>query len=213
MTRIQTPKTLLILLLGAVLYTCEDEPATPKPHTYLDIKFSAHKLKEQKGAGPYEFSMPDTWVMNEPVLKYDGTYSQDEIDVSSGIEYKRKINERFDMDKDILSIMFRKFEKKETLTNLLSDSYALVEREKIKSDKIISVELSNDSTMVYGALFELQGDGVGTPFQFYLTDSSENYIHASVLYSYDKYEAAKPLLEHLKKGLLELIHTFKWVKD
>ena len=63
---------------------------------------------------------------------------------------------------------------------------------------------------VFGALFQLDGD-VATPFQFYLTDSTERFVYGEVLFnSSPNYDSIKPSLNYLKKDLEQLLETFKW---
>jgi gliding motility-associated lipoprotein GldD len=63
---------------------------------------------------------------------------------------------------------------------------------------------------VFGTFFELQGD-VATPFQFYLTDSTDHFIYCEVLFnSTPNYDSLIPTLEYLKKDLDQLLETFKW---
>ena len=66
---------------------------------------------------------------------------------------------------------------------------------------------------VFGTVFELQGD-VATPFQFYLTDSTDQFIYAEILFnSRPNYDSLKPSLDYLKKDLDTLLNTFKWPKQ
>jgi len=202
MTKIIVKRSIYFILLCSIIMSCEEEPVIPKRTTYLQINFPNHTYHIQKGTGPYEFNMSDAWVLNNPVLEFDGTFSQEEIDLSTGGQ-----------SNGIASLLYRKFEEKDTLYQLITDSNKKVDYEKIKANTIHYNQIIDEENRVYGTFFELIGDGVATPFQFYLTDSSENYIHGSVYLSYSKYEAAKPLLTHLKAGVLELINTIKWGKN
>ena len=202
MTKIIVKRSIYFILLCNIIISCEEDPEIPKRHTYLQIDFPNHTFHLQKGTGPYEFNMPDSWVLKNPVLEFDGTYSQEEIDLSTGRE-----------SNGIAVLLYRKFENKDTLFQLITDSNKKVDYEKIKAKTIHYSQIIDKDNQVYGTFFELIGDGVATPFQFYLTDSLENYIHGSVYLSYSKYEATKPLLNHVQSGVLELINTIKWGKD
>jgi len=202
MTKIIVKRSIYFILLCNIIVSCNEDPIVPKRPTYLQIDFPNYTFHLQKGSGPYEFKMPDTWVLKDPVLEFDGTYCQEEIDLSIG----REIN-------GITALLYRKFDDKDTLLQLITDSNKKVDYEKIKANTIHYNQIIDEENRIYGTFFELIGDGVATPFQFYLTDSLNNYMHGSVYMSYSKYEAAKPLLNHIKSGILELINTIKWAKD
>jgi gliding motility-associated lipoprotein GldD len=201
MTKIIVKRSIFFILLCSIITSCEEDPVIPKRSTCLQIDFPDYKFHEQKGTGPYEFNLPDVWTIT-PRVKYNGNTCQEEIDLATDSKYH-----------GIAVLTYYKYKKKDNLFELINDSNMEVEYEKIMANTIHYSQIIDEDNQVYGTFFELIGNGVATPFQFYLTDSLENYIHGKVLLSYTKYNCAKPLLNHVKTGVLELINTIKWVKD
>ena len=75
----------------------------------------------------------------------------------------------------------------------------------IDDDRIIKQE-----KRVFGTIFELQGN-VATPFQFYLTDSTNRFVYCEVLFnSTPNYDSIKPTLDYFRRDLDSLINSFEW---
>ena len=80
------------------------------------------------------------------------------------------------------------------------------------ADKIDFEQIISPQKRVFGTFFELKGN-VATNFQFYLTDSSTNFVRGEVLLNCrPNYDSLRPTLEYLKQDLLELVRHFEWKK-
>jgi gliding motility-associated lipoprotein GldD len=65
---------------------------------------------------------------------------------------------------------------------------------------------------LFGTFFTLKGN-VATNFQFYLTDSTHNFIRGEVLMnSRPNYDSLRPSLDYLKIDLLSMVKSLKWKK-
>ena len=88
-----------------------------------------------------------------------------------------------------------------------------VEVHQVKATNIQDKQVIRQEDRVFGTIFELQGD-VATPFQFYLTDSSDHFIYAEILFnSRPNYDSLKPSLDYLRKDLDTLLQTFTWPEN
>jgi gliding motility-associated lipoprotein GldD len=85
-----------------------------------------------------------------------------------------------------------------------------VDEHKLKATAIEDQRIIEPSKRVFGTFFELQGD-VASPFQFYLTDSTDRFVSGVVYFnSRPNYDSLKPSLDYLKKDLMQLINSFQW---
>ena len=83
----------------------------------------------------------------------------------------------------------------------------------MKASDIAYDQIIDNESKVYGTLFELKGD-VATNFQFYLTDSLQNFVRGElVLNCVPKYDSLRHVLSYLKVDLTEMINTFEWQQD
>lgn len=85
-----------------------------------------------------------------------------------------------------------------------------VEEHKIKATAIRDTSFYHPSANVFGTLFELKGN-VATPFQFYLTDSTERFVSGVVYFNTrPNYDSIRPVLNFVKKDLYQLMQTWSW---
>jgi gliding motility-associated lipoprotein GldD len=104
------------------------------------------------------------------------------------------------------------FPNNDSLAEIINFANDKVDEHKIKADKIDFEQIIDNQNKVYGTFFELKGN-VATNFQFYLTDSTNNFVRGEVLLNCKpNYDSLRPVLEYLKVDLLELVHHFKWSK-
>ena len=83
---------------------------------------------------------------------------------------------------------------------------------KTKATNIIDHTIMRSEDRVFGTMFRLEGD-VATPFQFYLTDSTDRFVYAEVLFNFaPNYDSLRPTLDYLEKDLVQLVETFQWAK-
>lgn len=181
----------LILLIG--LFSCEEEIPVPKPPTYLRLELPDHN---------YELCDTSQWY------QFD-----------KGTQYKFQVKENLgdsiqkaELDLGPLngSIYFHYWRMKKPLSFYINNANDEVDRHKIKADKIEDKQVLRSRDRVFGTLFSLQGD-VATPFQFYLTDSTDQFLYAEILFnSRPNYDSLRPSLEYLKVDLEKLLESFEW---
>jgi len=178
---------LAILILNA--YACKEPAPVPKPPTYLNINFPDHSYTYVKGDCPYEF-------------KLSSLYNYKTIENS-------KLNSCIQEIKlgPLNGSLFLYY------PNIINYSNDRVDEHKFKANKIEFEQIIDTKNRVFGTFFELKGN-VATNFQFYLTDSSKNFVRGEVLLNCrPNYDSLRPVLNYLKIDLLELVHNFKWKKD
>ena len=202
--------TVLTLTLS-LLSACENEISNPKPETFLKLDISDYTFHKEKGNGPYQFEMPDVWTLKDPLVPFNDTICQEEIDIATGLYPPYPREKPWD---GLLGLKYWKLPDKKYLPNLMHDIFIeYIDRETTKASSREYSNVIDYESKVYGTIIEWEGNGVGSPLQFYLTDSLENVILGQVIVRYDKYGAAEQRLNHLKSGVLEMINTFEWLND
>lgn len=189
-------KTALILMpLLFFFASCSEEIETPRPRGYFRIEFK------------------------EPV--YDSTVT------TSFFSFKRNVFCDFKMvnnTKDALQYFEMNYAKyKATLyltyvpvdTNLaylIKDCHTLAYNHASKADDIQPDIIRHDSSHVHGLIYDFKGNAA-TPMQFYVTDSSTNFLRGS-LYFYAKpnYDSVQPVVNYIRNDLVKALSTLQWNK-
>ena len=193
-------KFIKVLLAFLILNTfaCKDPAPVPKPPTYLNINFPHHSYSIVKGDCPYEF-------------KLASQYNYKTIENSNFNSCIQEIN--LGPLNGSLFLYYIVIPSKDSLAEIINFANDKVDEHKIKADKIEFEQIIDAKNRVFGTFFELKGN-VATNFQFYLTDSSQNFVRGEVLLNCrPNYDSLRPSLDYLKVDLLEMVHNFKWRKN
>ena len=185
--------------LLAGLVACTEKDPVPKPFCYLRADFPSHNytsFKVNNDLLSYEFDISNLFSLRQNIS--DPKYGFQEFDLGA-------IN-------GTLLLYSKRFDTKDSLLKLINSANDLVDEHKIKADRIDYNQLIFKEKQVYGTFFNLKGN-VATNFQFYLTDSSSNFIRGEILLNCrPNYDSLRPTLDYLKVDLERMMESFKWVK-
>jgi gliding motility-associated lipoprotein GldD len=187
----------LIVTIGILILTiasCEGENYIPKPPTYLRLELPDHTYKTHRDNCSYSFEIADLYEVKSAPIDQDGNTCHKRIDLGplNGTVYLR----------------YWKITK--PLAYYINNANDEIDRHKLKATNIIDKQIVRPKDNVYGTFFELQGN-VATPYQFYLTDSTENFVYCEVLFnSTPNYDSLIPTLDYLERDLMQLVETLEW---
>tara|TARA_Y100001978_G_C23680855_1_gene428928 strand:+ start:1304 stop:1903 length:600 start_codon:yes stop_codon:yes gene_type:complete len=192
--------TLTVLTLSLLFSSaCEDDISNPKPPTFLKVEMSAHSYHLEESAAPFQMEISDLFTFKTS-RNCDLTYCEQEIYL--GREIDGNIN-----------LFYKKVDHIDSLGKLINFSNQEVDFHKIKADKIDYNQVIDKNKKVYGTLFELKGN-VATNFQFYLTDSLQNFLRGEVILNcVPNYDSLKSTLNYIKVDLTHMINTFEWLNN
>jgi gliding motility-associated lipoprotein GldD len=188
-------KSLYSILLAIVLYACSNDTPIPKPPTYLKTELPDHTYRMVSNDCPYELKLAEIYNY-KPCIFEKSNFCIQQIDLGP-------LN-------GSLFLYYISIPSKDSLPAIINYANDKVDDHKIKADKIDFTQLIDRDKRVFGTFFELKGN-VATNFQFYLTDSTNNFLRGEVLLNCrPNYDSLRPSLEYLKQDLLELVNNFKW---
>lgn len=189
----KTGKLLISLLVASILFSCDPE-YTPKRKGYNRIDLPEHSYDTLKGDYPYTFLVSEI-VDVEP---HHSPYATDDwIDMKY-----------YDFNAEI-QVTYIPIESNEMFYSLIDDAYKLTSKHQIKASAInaIQIETPNGSA---ATIYELEGE-VPSQMQFYVTDSSKNFLRAALYFkTATKNDSLAPVIEYIKEDALKMINTLEW---
>jgi len=189
-------KIITSLFLFALVFSCSEEVYIPKPPTHLKIDLPDHKYKNFIDSNRYRFEISNLWSLREKFNAND-----------SLIFYLGK-----EIDGD-LHFQYSKIDSTNSLGKLINQTFGKVDFHKIRAKQMIDTNFIFKDKKVFGTLFEFVGNSA-TNFQFYLTDSTENFVRSELLIRRTpNYDSLQPTLNYIKKDLIHLINSFEWKKQ
>lgn len=181
-------------LLAAILLGCKEEVTIPKPPTYLRLELPDHSYKNYSSDCGYSFDASSLFEV------------KDVYDTTGNLTCHKDIK----MPKLNAVMHFSYIPMKEQLSTYVNFSNDKVDEHKLKATAIEDEQIIRSKDRVFGTFFELQGD-VASPFQFYLTDSTEHFVSGVIYFnSRPNYDSLKPTLDYLKIDLMQMMKSFKW---
>ncbi|MEM1137271.1 MAG: gliding motility lipoprotein GldD [Bacteroidota bacterium] len=187
---------LLSCIILMLLLACSGEEAyLPKPKGFHRIELPPHNYVVLDTPMPYTFQhskyakvLPDESFMTEP---YWIEILYPEFDAKLTISYK-KVNNNLD-----------------SLVELSNDSHKLTTKHHVKATSIDDY-ITVTPKGITAVLFELEGD-VPSQFQFYATDSVENFFRAALYFpTATKNDSLKPIIEYVKVDMVHMLNTLEW---
>ena len=180
----------LVLLLGAC-----SENYTPKPVGYHRLDLPEHSYLSFDKACPYSFDISESAIVKEVGSAaghncwYDIAYP--------GLEAE-------------LNLSFLQFESREELDRLISDTYKLSYKHTYKASEITEQRVS---TKEAGGLIYRVAGNAASPLQFFMTDSTENFLRVSLYFNTSpNYDSLQPVIQFMDEEVLRLINSLHWVK-
>lgn len=189
-----------ILFIAFAFCTCIacNSPFNQKPRGFYKINLPEKKyILFDKPGYPYSFEYP----VYATVLK-DSTFFNGET------ENPWWINIDFPQLSGKIYISYKEI-KKHPLDSLINDAFNLTNKHSIRAENI------DDSLMmtpnnIHGVFFTVGGD-VATAYQFFLTDSTKNFIRGSLYFdATPQADSLKPVNDFVAEDMRHLINTFRW---
>jgi len=183
---------LFIISMG--ISSCGNDNYVPKPRGHFRIDLPEKKFIDFDSSFPYAFEHPVYSVINP---------------YKTGNPEPYWINIDFPVFGARINISYKKVHN--NLDTLLQDADLLAHKHIPKANDIKYEPVKIDSAKVYGLIYEITGTGVASPFQFYLTDSIDNYLRGALYFNVaPNNDSLSPVIDFIKEDILHMINTFRW---
>jgi gliding motility-associated lipoprotein GldD len=184
-------------LVGALAACAGNEPAyNPKPKGYHRIELPAHAFQATPDSLPYWFE-----YSTQAKLLRD----------SSSVAERYWFELYYPAYTANIDISYKRIKSRDDLRDYVGDSYRLAQKHNIKAQAINEVVTRTAQGQV-AVMYELEGD-VPTAFQFYVTDSTQNFLRTSLYFpSSELNDSLAPLIDYIKEDMLRMMNTLRWKK-
>ncbi len=184
---------LITLILVALFSACENS-YTPKPRGYFRIDLPKKSYQRLDSIFPYSFEYPVySNITNDP-------YAPNKKDW---------INLNFPDYNAVLHISYKRVDN--NLADYLNDAHMLVSKHIDKAEAIYDSLIIHPENNVFGLVYKIEGLGTATPYQFYVTDSTNHYLRGALYFNaHPNNDSLAPVIEFLEKDINHLISTMKW---
>lgn len=168
----------------------------PKPPGYNRIELPRHEYQRLEQGYPYQLDF--------------STHSKVEAD-SFNLDEKEWINLNYKEFGAKVHLTYKKIDQSTDFKTLSNDAFNLTAKHQIKAYGIEEAILLTPNGYV-AVVAELSGE-VPTQFQFFVTDSTSNFLRGAVYFnSALKNDSLAPIIEYIKLDMAHLINSVNFEK-
>lgn len=185
----------ILVILTFILVACGNSEVDyyPKPNGYLRLDFPERIYSRYEPNCPYSFEMPEYFSI---------------VDKDSFCNKKDIVMSRFNAT---LNLTYLPVDT--NLNNLIEAARSLVYEHSIFADGIEEEVIVDDTRNAFGLRYKITGDAA-SPFQFYLTDSTNHFLRGALYFNVKpNYDSVKPSLDYITEDLDRMLQTVIWKKD
>ena len=125
------------------------------------------------------------------------------------LQEKDWVNVEFPRFKGTIHISYKPVDG--NLGAYLEDAYVMITKHIGKATGIRDSLIINKERDVYGLMFYLDGEGVASPLQFYLTDSTSHFMRGSLYFNVvPNNDSLQPVIDFITDDVRHLIETLEW---
>lgn len=183
-------KIILIIITSLVLHSCGGD-AIPKPTSQLRLEYPNAKYKPSETNYPFSFDLNDFAKLQN---KENGAVE---------VHYPKM--------KATVYLTYKPVQN--NLEDLLIDAQKLTYKlHVIKADEIVEQPFVNPHKKVYGMFYAVGGNAASNAL-FYATDSTKNFVTASVyFYTKPNFDSILPAANYVTNDMKRMLETIKWGK-
>ena len=190
----KTTISLTLLLVIMMTVSCGDKNPQPKPRGYFRIDLPEKLYVSLDTMRHYSFEYPSYATITPDY------YSPHEKDW---------VNVEFPAFKGTVHISYKSVDG--NLSQYLEDAHKLIVKHIEKASGIRDSVMINPERDVYGLMYFLEGEGVASPLQFYVTDSTRHFLRGSLYFNiYPNNDSLQPVIDFITDDVRHLITTLEW---
>jgi gliding motility-associated lipoprotein GldD len=178
---------ILLFTFAISVISCKNE-TIPKPASYLRLDYPIAEYKNYENNCRYTFDINSNAIITE----------------------KGNCNFEINYPKMKATIYLSYKPVNNNIKLLLQDAQKLTYEHVIKADDILEQPYINMEKRVFGMFYQVNGNAA-TNTQFYVTDSTKNFVAGSVyFYAKPNFDSIMPAASYIKNDVQNLMESLKW---
>lgn len=185
-----------LTLLSAIIFfiSCDNKQYQPKPRAYFRIDLPDKQYVPLDSMRYYSFEYPIQCLITPDFFSP---------------EEKDWINIEYPANKATIHISYKAVN--DNLDVYLEDSYSMMSKHISRAMGIRDSLIVNHERDVYGLIYFLEGEGVASSIQFYLTDSTNHFMRGSLYFNVrTNNDSLAPVIDYITDDIRHLIETTQW---
>jgi gliding motility-associated lipoprotein GldD len=183
-----------LVLCVFIITSCNNDNYIPKPRAFFRIDLPQKDYLLFDTILPYSFEYP--------------SYTKIKLaKVSSNEKYWMNIV--FPDYNATLHITYKAVNN--NIDSLIESSRKFVDKHISKASSIKEKSYENEERKVFGVVYQIKGNEVASPYQFYITDKQRHYIRGALYFNMEpKNDSLAPVIEFIEKDIDHLIGSLNW---
>lgn len=168
---------------------------TPKPVAYFRIDLPKHQYQQVDTLLPFTFEQSDAAQLVIRPQK-NGAYWID-------LDYPA-LNATF-------KITYFPILHQDSLRSMIVHEEKMVKFHYQKADDVEYSVIRDPEAHVWGQIYDIAGREVATPFMFWVTDSTHQFLRSTLYFNFaPNNDSLEPVIQYLREDAMQFINTFKW---
>ncbi len=210
---------LLGIAIAGLLSACGDGDYSPKPQAYLRIDLPEHEYFLLDTMRTYP---GDTLVFDgDTAIALSGfaTTFPFTFEANKCIEWTEKdapkgerwIDLKYPQWDGVVFLSYRRMHSPDELKVNIDDAIRFMEQHYKVASGVEEQGYEDRENRVYGTVYYLKGSKVASTCQFWLTDSTTNFLRGSLfLNRTPNNDSLAPVLEYIQTDIEHLVETLRW---
>lgn len=187
----------LTVISGILLASCNNEDYYPKPRGYIRIDLPEHTYQPFDSTFPYNFDYSESARITFDEYTRQNPYWMN-------LDYPRY--------KGRIHISYKSIGG-HNLYKLTEDAREMAFKHAPKAIGIGESFFSDAEDDVYGMTFRIEGRDAASPFQFYLTDSTDHFVRGALYFNVvPNNDSLQPVIDFIISDVEHMFDTFEWKK-
>ena len=187
-------KFIVLSIIVLCLVSCTGNDYIPKPKAYIRIDLPANQYRSFDTLFPYKFEY--------------SILSNIYQDKAPGSE-PYWINLYYPHFNAVIHLSYKKVSK--NISSYFEDSREFAMKHIPKADAINEKTIYNKEDKIYGLIYDIKGAEVASPYQFFVTDSTKNFLRGSLYFNMlPNNDSLAPIIEYIQKDIDHIITTLRW---
>jgi gliding motility-associated lipoprotein GldD len=184
---------LILVLCSVFVISCSND-YSPKPSGYFRIDLPEKKYQPFDTLFPFYFEYPVyARILHDPQAPQEPYW----------------INVDFPRFRGAVHLSYKPVHG--NLAQYLEDSRTMALKHMSKSTGITEQIVNIPDKKVYGLIYTIEGIGAASTYQFYLTDSTRNFVRGALYFSVSpNNDSLAPVIRFIQSDIRHMVETFHW---